>query len=576
MLVCALALACALLAPAVASAESYEVNSTTNEADETLGDFVCLTAGGKCTLRAALEEANASVGEFDVVGFDEELFDGDAGGTIAPTASLPKIVDPISIEGECVIANVLRPCVGVDGPGPTEPALSVENTEEVEIDGLAITGAETAIAVTGTPRFKAFNNWFGVELDGSAGANATGILLGPGSNRARIGNPSFRNVFANNSGVGLDILGAANASVMNGYFGVAPDGITAAANGKDIEVTADTGSGLEASGTTIGNQLSPEALATADCDGGCNVISGSGSSGIDLEGEPLEEEAPAATTTIVGNYVGLDAGGTVSVANAGDGIHVGQAARTVIGGPRTSEANHFGAGDTAVDAGPAAANLVVRGNSIGVAADGASVAPPSDGIQVNSEGLPSAAAEATIAGNEIRLQGGVGIGQNGLGGWIAGNLIAGATTGIATSGYEERGNLIEGNLIEGSEVNAILVENELNEVLGNEILDSGGAGIKLLGVSPFRTFGNRVGGDTEAEENAIFGSGGAAIEIANIEKNSNNEVARNWGEATAGPSSTSSRSHPKPNRKAPTTGSRRPCSKSSAARKRAAVRRRKP
>jgi CSLREA domain-containing protein len=538
------ALACMLALPAVAGAENFEVDSVADETDSVVGNELCVTAAGKCTLRAALEEANFEANE-DGIGFVEEvegagkkmegLFDGGPAATIAPASGLPPIAHALRIEGECVVALVLRPCVGIAAPDPSKPALVVENSEDVEIDGLAITGASTAIAVTGTPRFKAFNNWFGVKLDGSAGANATGILLGPGSNRARIGNSSFRNVFANNSDVGLDILGAANASVMSGYFGVAPDGVTMAANGKDIEVTADSGSALEAPGTTIGNQLSPEALATPECDGGCNVISGSGSSGIDLEGEPAQEEAPAASTTVIGNYIGLAAGGTVAVANAGDGIHVGQAARTVIGGPRTSEANRFGAGDTAVAAGPAAANLVVRGNSIGVGANGASVAPPTDGVLVNSEGLPSAAAEATIADNEIRLQGGVGIGQNGLGGWIAGNWIAGATTGIATSGYEERGNLIEGNLIEGSTLNAILIENELNEVLANEVLGSGGAGIKLLGVSPFRTYGNRVGGDTEAEENAIFGSGGAAIEIANIEKNSNNEVARNWGGGNGGP-----------------------------------------
>jgi CSLREA domain-containing protein len=527
-----IALACALAVPAFASAESFEVNSTADETDTVLGNEFCLTAGGKCTLRAAIEEANSSEGE-DRINFErEKVFDGQITGTISLGTGLPPIIHPIGIEGECVIADVLRPCVGVNGAGLSEPALTVKNTE-AEIFGLAVTGAETGIEVIGSPRLRVLSDWLGVKLDGSAGGNGTGILLGKGSENVRIGNEGVTNVFANNAADGLDIHGASGVRVMSGYFGVGPDGTTPAPNGgKDIEVASVAGS--EVTGSQIGTQLTPEATATPACDGGCNVISGAGLSGIDLEGDG-GEEAPAATTTILGNYIGLDASGTVAVPNASDGIHVGQADRTVIGGPRLSEANRFAGGDTAVLAGPAAENLVVRGNSIAVAVTGAALTPPDDGILVNSEGSPSTAAEAVIAANEIRMQGGVAIGQNGLGGWIVDNWISGAGIGISTSGYEEHGNLIEGNLIEHSELNAILIENELNEVLGNEIVASGGAGIRLHGVPPFRTFRNRIGGDAETEENAIFGSGAAAIEIANIEKNSPNEVARNRGSGNGGP-----------------------------------------
>jgi CSLREA domain-containing protein len=534
----ATALLCALALPALAAAESFEVNSTADAPDLLPGDATCLTAGGKCTLRAAIEQANGSEGEFDVVGFDEVVFDGKVAGTITLGASLPAIDDPIAIEGECVVDEVLRPCVGVDGPGPSAPALTVEDTEEVEIDGLAISGAETGIEVLGSPRFKALSDWLGVKLDGSPGGNETGILVGPGSNRSRIGSEGVTNVFANNSGDGLDVLGASNVRVLGGYFGVEPDGVTPAANGGDIEVASDSGSGLEATGTAIGTQLAPKAAASPACDGGCNVISGSGSSGIDLEGDG-GEETPAAATVIAGNYVGLDASGTAAVPSVGDGIHVGQAARTVIGGPRASEANRFAGGETAVLAGPGAANLVVHGNSIGVDGNGAgSVAAPDDGIVVNSEGLPSAAAEAVIVGNEIRMQGGVGIDQTGLGGWISDNLISGADTGIDTSeSTEEHGNLIEENAIEGSALNGILIENGSNEILGNEVLGSDGAGIRIEGKDLFFGFGvsgNLIGGDDGASENLIANGGAAAIEISNPEA-ATNEVARNWGFANDGP-----------------------------------------
>ena len=529
------ALACALTAPTFAAAETFEVNSVGNEPDTAPGDEFCKTAAATCTLRAVIEEANG-LGGFDTVGFDEELFDGDAGGTITPTESLPTITEGINLEGECVPQEkTLQPCVGVDGPGPSEPAFVVKNAEEVEIHGLAITDAETGIEVLGSPRFKAFPNWFGVKLDGSAAGNLTGILLGPGSNLAKIGNGGFLNVFANNAAVGLDVLGARGTKVFGNYFGVAPDGATPAGNGKDIEVTADAESGAEASETMIGAQLSPQQAATPLCDGNCNVISGSGSSGIDLEGDPLEEEAPATATTIVGNYIGLDASGTAAVSNAAEGIRAGRAGRTVIGGPRTSEANRFAGGEAAVSAGPEASNLVVRGNSIGVGANGADLAPPDDGILVNSEGLAGPPAEALIAANEIRLEGGTAIEQKGLGAWIAANAISGAHIGIATSSLnEDQGNLIEGNSIEHSGLNAILVENERNEILGNEIVASGGTGIRLHAVEPFfRLIGNQVGGASPGQENAIFQSGGPAVEIASVE-HTENEVARNRGAGNGG------------------------------------------
>jgi CSLREA domain-containing protein len=538
LVVALVALACALALPAVAAAESFEVNSTADQADAIPGNEFCLTAAGKCTLRAAIEEANSTEGE-DRISFDREnVFTEQLDGTISLTSALPAIIHPIGIEGECVIENVLRPCVGVDGNGLPGAALTVEGTE-AEIFGLAVTGAGVGLEVTGSPRLRVLSDWLGVKLDGSAGGNGTGMLLAEGSENVRIGNEGVNNVFANNAGDGLDIHGSSNVKVMSGYFGVGPDGGTLAPNGgKDIEVASLEGSA--ASRDRIGTQLTPEAAATPICDGGCNVISGSGTTGIDLQGDGGEEK-PAESTTIIGNYIGLDMTGAVAIPNSGDDIDVGRADRTVIGGPRANEANRFAGGQTAVDAGPEAENLVVRGNSIGVGSTGADLAAPDDGVVVNSGELvnsefrPNPAAEATIDGNELRMQGGIGIEQIGLGGWISGNSIAGADTGILASGEtEEHGNLIQGNLIEGSALNGILLESAFNEVLGNGILGSGGAGILVEG-APF-SFGvssNLIGGDTEFDENLVSGSGGPAIEIVNP-INTANEVGRNRGSANAG------------------------------------------
>jgi CSLREA domain-containing protein len=530
-------LACVLAVPAIASAREFIVDSTADEAD-LLIDGNCLTEGGKCTLRAAVEESNDPE-ERDTIQFDENVFDGKLASTIVLGSSLP-ILQPVLIHGrECPTgAGIGGPCVGIDGPGLSSgPALGIENAEEVEIEGLAVTGAETGIDAESSSHLRIQSSWFGVRLDGSGGGNGTGVYVGPGSSRSRIGGegPEAGNVFANSGGDGLDIHGASHVSVLGNYFGIEKDGLTPAANGgKDIEVTSTSSGEFEATGTAIGTRVRAEGVATPKCDLGCNVISGAGSDGIDLEGDG-EPEAPATATTIAGNYIGLDATGNAAVPNASAGVHVGRAAQTVVGGPSAGEANRINGGSAGVLAGPEAADLAVRGNLIGVDAGGAaSLAPPGEGISVVSGEFSTPALEAVIAGNEIRMEGGVAIAQQGFGAWIAGNEIAGAETGIKTFEYTaEHGNLIEGNSIEAVKAGGILVENDLNEILGNEVTGAGGAGIAIRGLEPFGVSGNLVGGDAAADENVVSGSGGAAIEISDV-NTSVNEVARNRGSANSG------------------------------------------
>lgn len=536
-------LACVLAVPAVASAERFTVNGLEDRADAVTG-VGCLTEKEKeeekeeeeCTLRAAIETVNG-LEEFDEIVFDEEFFDGGrtVPSTIALGSSLPAITERGAINGrECeTAAEVSGPCVGIDGPDADHPALVVDQTEEFEISGLAVTDAQAGVSVEGSPFFRAQSSWFGVKLDGSPGGNKTGVFIGPGSDKALIGGegPERGDVFADNGEDGLDIHGASKVRVLGNYFGIEKDGTTPAPNGKDIEVTSSSDGEFQATGNSIGTRVSFGSSATTpECDGGCNLISGAESNGIDLEGDG-GPEAPAVATTIAGNYVGLNAIGSAPVANAAADVRVGSAVQTVIGGPKPGETNRINGGSVGVMAGPAAADLVVRGNLIGVDVSGAEIlAPPGEGIVVNSEEVPNAAVEAAIVDNEIGMEGGVAIAQQGLGARISGNEIFGADTGIKTFGPTEeiRGNLIEGNLIEAAGANGILVENGFNEILGNEIFQTGGAGIWIRGLFPAGIAGNLVGGNAAIGENFIVGSGGAAIEITNV-KETENEVARNSG-----------------------------------------------
>src|SRR5690349_15393145 len=234
----ALTLLAALLAlvfPAAASA-AVIVNSTADEPDAVAGG-ACETAAGKCTLRAAIQVTNEA-GVADDVLFDATVFEGRLADTIALGSPLPAIKVPLAINsGSCTTAAlVLGPCAGVSGPAGNF-GISVE-ADGVSISRLAVTGALTGISVINeSTGFAARGNWVGVKLDGSAGANNTGIFIDPGSDGATIGGTEVvqRNVIAGNNLEGLDIQGASNAVIRGNYFGVGPDGTTQISNAKNIE-----------------------------------------------------------------------------------------------------------------------------------------------------------------------------------------------------------------------------------------------------------------------------------------------------------------------------------------------------
>jgi CSLREA domain-containing protein len=523
-----LALVCAVSAPTVARGETFPVTTTGDEVDAVPGDEYCVDTSGKCSLRAALEEANELSGE-DEIRFDEEVFEGDADSVIEPEPALPTISSTLNlVGGSCETdAGVSGPCVEIDDPGET--GLKVEGAKKVLIESVAVTASKVGIELIKAKEFFVKGNWLGTSLDGSAAGNEIAISVWPGSEDSRVGGEGegTGNLIANSSAVGLELHGASKVRVLGNRFGVTPAGDEAALNESNIVI----GSTSEAVAleNTIGTRISPQAASTLSCDGGCNLISGSKGDGIDLDGGG--DLGPPVATTIAGNLIGFNASGAGTIANGGAGIYVGAAPRTAVGGPKPGDANRFAGGSAAVEAGPGAAGLTIRGNLIGTRAG--AVPPPEEGILVDSTSLFFPAEEATILGNEIGLGGGTGIAQQGFAATIGGNLVEGAGTGIRVYN-EAHGSLVEGNSISDTEGSALLLETNGNEVFGNHLGAAGGAGVRIVGAPPFGVRGNLIGGTTAAAENVIDGSAGAAIEIEDVEE-SWNEVARNRGAGNGGP-----------------------------------------
>ncbi len=522
----------ALALPAFAGAAQI-VNTTADEPDQVAGG-ACNTAAGKCSLRAAIEVTNL-VGSTDAILFDGAVFEGQMVDTITLATALPAITSQVTINaGPCMTAAAVEgPCAGINGPSG-QAGLKVESGSVV-ISDLAITGAQTGIFVSGgRDEFVAQGDWIGIELDGTAGSNGTGIFLDPESNEAFIGGTEAvrRNVISNNSVNGLQISGADEAKILGNYFGVTPAGNAAAANGKSIEITDTAGSPVyEANDNEIGATV---AGTSVPCDEGCNVISGS-TTGIDLNGNGVGlNEAPASgPTTIHGNFIGLNAVGTGVVANGSYGVLVGGADHVTVGGFPLGDANFIAGGGEGIVSESGSQDFIARGNRIGIAPGGGNLTPPTTaGIFVLALGVTE---EASIESNLIRMAAGTGIEARFKTGRITGNEIEGGSTGILTKVGEGAG-LIAGNRVEAATANGILVESPDNDIRENTVIGSGVAGIKVRNPPGVAMTGNTVGGNTAGKENVVEGSGGAAIEIREeaLEPGSHTEITRNRGSANGG------------------------------------------
>jgi CSLREA domain-containing protein len=547
-------LICGLLAvPAGAVAAEYTVNSTGDQVDQVVGSAGCKTAVGTCTLRAAIEESNATPfleNEGNIIKFQFGTFDGELGGTIELGSTLPTITRQVRIEGsprplqcETDYFGVPGPCTGIDGPaGDTAFRVSAPS---VQLIGFAISNAKTATEAVGGPGLWMWNDWIGLKLDGSAGPVETGAFIDQNSNGADFGGyySPPRDIFANVTGVALDLDGADNATVRGNGFGVMPDGSTPAPNGTNVRIgDAATGENRTARANWIGERLDEESLGTSICDGGCNVISAAKGPGIDLGGNGGGEEPATGSTRIFGNYIGLDAFGR-PLPNEAVGVLAGGSIGTTIGGPTAGDRNLIDGGIDGILAGPNGGQMRVEGNWIGLNPSGTETQePPSEGgitiigggdVEVFDNRLSMLTGTALeIAAYESLVE------HNVIGESVTGARLSGGAVGIRlpkTCGWCAP---VADNAILGATKYGVWIEGSGARLFGNRIEGSGEAGVNIEEPGVFAgVTGAVIGGNTAADENTISDSGGPAVRMVEnyIFSTVYNQVLRNHGSGNAGP-----------------------------------------
>ncbi len=268
LLMSAAILIVSLAADPALALSTFTVNRTTNESDASTADGVCdvdtSTTGNQCTLRAAIQQANANSNpsETDAIKFN---IPGDPTKvkTIRPTSELPAITQSVTING-------------YSQPG------SAQNTRE--------RGAINAV-----PK---------VQLDGSlAGIDADGLIVQGASNI------TIRGLIINRfdrSGIFLTSTDGSDDNHFEGNFiGTNAAGTVALGNGN---------TGVEINGLNDGNVVGGSAAEQR------NLISGNEGDGVFAGTD--------GTDTIQGNLIGTDKSATGDLhnggtSNNGEGVNLG-------------------------------------------------------------------------------------------------------------------------------------------------------------------------------------------------------------------------------------------------------------
>jgi CSLREA domain-containing protein len=304
-----LAVALLLSAAAPAGAASFTVNSTGDAGDANAGNGACATSGGACTLRAAIQEANALAGPDQI-----DFAIGSGLQTITVSSSLPAITGAVTIDATTQPGYAGTPLIVISGSGNAGgPSITGSGTT---LRGLAIVNfAGNGLNITGGGDNVLEGNYIGIAANGTtaAGNSASGVRL-QGSSNNRIGGTTIaqRNVISSNTGKGngggIEIDGGSGNIIQGNFIGVDAGGTLDRGN---------EGRGIALDGSTNNKIGGPEP-------GAGNLISGNRASGVRLLGG-------SDGNLVQNNFLGVNRTGTAFLSND-RGVQIrGSAGNQIIG-----------------------------------------------------------------------------------------------------------------------------------------------------------------------------------------------------------------------------------------------------
>ncbi len=343
-----------VLAPAAdAVPTTFTVNVTTDASDAMPGDGMCETlVSSECSLRAAIEEANANAGA-DTIEFN---IPGSGVHTISPSTALPAMTEQTTIDGYSQPGSSANTA---ESPNPMNSVLRIELSGDALSAhgyGLAFTAADSVvrgISIFGfsglsggmpdsaniyvdAPDFSILGSYVGVRADGmtvgpgdnslgiSGSGNAAGMIVGSAL-------PSDRNIFfslSESNQSSAIIVGSGLMTVYGNYFGIGRDGIT------DFTPEDVGGTGFEGPYSMNMNLLGSN-------DFGGSVIGGPsvGQRNV-LSGGTNQLIISSNGNIVQGNYIGTDYTGQPNPAiTNGIGIAAATGTNNLVGGTNPGEGN---------------------------------------------------------------------------------------------------------------------------------------------------------------------------------------------------------------------------------------------
>ena len=232
--------AAALALVAAANSATYTVTSTGDAPDASTTDGVCADGSGACTLRAAIQQANANAN----AGGPDRIHFGLAVPPyrIAPATDLPAVIDAVVVDGTSQPGFLATPIVELDGvQGATcsaqTPSLDglLFSADGNTVKGLVVHGFCAALRFTGSDGNRIVGNFIGTDVSGrfAMGNASTGIDFNSSADNVVGGRtPGERNVIAasRNWGIRADELSHRNV-IEGNYIGTDVTGETALGGG---------------------------------------------------------------------------------------------------------------------------------------------------------------------------------------------------------------------------------------------------------------------------------------------------------------------------------------------------------
>jgi len=455
---------------------TFVVDSILDGSDKKLNDGVCKTAQQYCSLRAAIQQANASP-DLDTIVFNINPSQQSNVGTyiIKPNNSLPVITSPVIIDGTTQPGFSGLPIIELDGTSAGASAIGLHiNTSSSVVKGLAIFSFDLdGIRISYQGNNLITGNHIGTTSNSDSGkGNYDGIVVVHSSNNTIGGTTaSTRNVISGNESIGLYFGYSDNTGnvAQGNYIGLDSTGTSALPNDLAGVYLYDT------PGNTIGG--------TAP--GAGNVISGNIQNGIYVYA------ANSINNVFQGNLIGTDPSGTSLISNGSPGIMI----NLVSGGGNLIGGNVPGAGN------------LISGNQFGI-------------YILNTTG------STQIYGNKIGtdITGAIDFGNT-----YEGIMMYNSSNSIIGSTIDNFPNLISGNDRVGVWMYTTGGNNNIvqGNIIGLDATGSSNLGNSSIGVAITSGSNNIIGGQDPSNRNIISGNGGSGVIVTTVDA-SGNQILNNY------------------------------------------------